>query len=128
MLLYMEASISVYRFIRFLSMILKNMFIDVDIANRGSMWYDTIKNKSRSYRLIVSHFEQLRRHKSYKEKRNLPLRVISDETGLSQGTILRVKNATMARISLSTVESLCRYFDAKSLSELIEYVPDQPTE
>ena len=75
--------------------------------------------------MIVSHFEQLRRHKCYKEKRDLPVRVIAEETGLSQGAILRVKNVTMERISLTTLEALCRYFKLRSLSELIEYIPDE---
>ena len=74
--------------------------------------------------MISSHFEDLRRRKEYIERRDLPIRKISEETGLSQGAILRVKNATMERISLSTLETLCRYFDVKSLSDLIEYVPD----
>ena len=73
--------------------------------------------------MIVSHFEDLRRHKEYRERRDLTVRRISEETGLSQGAILRVKNATMARISLSTLEALCRYFDVKALNELIEYMP-----
>lgn len=74
--------------------------------------------------MISSHFEDLRRRKEYLERRDLPIRKISEETGLSQGAILRVKNATMERISLSTLEALCRYFDVKSLSDLIEYEPD----
>jgi DNA-binding Xre family transcriptional regulator len=75
--------------------------------------------------LILSHFEDLRRHKEYRERRDLPIRIISEETGLSQGAILRVKNATMARISLSTLERLCRYFGVKSIAELIEYKADE---
>lgn len=75
--------------------------------------------------MIASHFENLRRRKEYLEKRDLPIRKISEETGLSQGAILRVKNATMERISLSTLEALCEYFNVKSLSDLIEYVPDE---
>ena len=74
--------------------------------------------------MISSHFEDLRRRKEYIERRDLSIRRISEETGLSQGAILRVKNATMERISLSTLEALCRYFNVKSLSDLIEYVPD----
>ncbi len=74
--------------------------------------------------MIVSHFEDLRRHKEYIERRDLSIRKISEETGLSQGAILRVKNATMARVSLSTLEALCRYFTVKGLNELIEYVPE----
>ena len=74
--------------------------------------------------MILSHFEDLRRHKEFLERRNLPIRTISEETGLSQGTILRVKNLKMERVYLSTLETLCRYFGVKSISELMEYVPD----
>jgi len=74
--------------------------------------------------MMTSHFEQLRRHKAYREKRNLPIRTISEETGLSQGAILRVKNLKMERVYLSTLERLCSYFEVQSLSELIEFVPN----
>lgn len=75
--------------------------------------------------MIRSHFEDLRRLKEFQERRNLPIRAIAEETGLSQGAVLRVKNVTMARISLSTLETLCRYFAVKSLCDLIEYVLDE---
>lgn len=78
--------------------------------------------------MMTSHFEDLCRHKAYVEKRKLPIRTISKETGLSQGAILRVKNLKLERVYLSTLETLCRYFAVKSLSELIEYVPDTEEE
>ena len=53
------------------------------------------------------------------------IRVIAEETGLSQGAILRVKHVKMERVSLSTLETLCRYFGTNSLCDLIEYVPDE---
>src|SRR3989442_879600 len=75
--------------------------------------------------MMRSHFEQLRRHKAYIEQRDLPIRTIAQETGLSQGAILRLKSLKMERVYLSTLESLCRYFDVHSLSDLIEYVRDE---
>jgi DNA-binding Xre family transcriptional regulator len=78
--------------------------------------------------MIRSFFEDLRRHKAYQERRNLPIRIISEETGLSQGAILRLKNGNFARVSLSTLERLCRYFGVQSLSELIEFIPDEKQE
>lgn len=75
--------------------------------------------------MMRSHFEDLRRHKAFRERRDLPIRTIAQETGLSQGAILRVKNLKMERVYLSTLETLCRYFGVTSLSELIEYVPDE---
>ena len=74
--------------------------------------------------MIESHFEDLRRLKEFKEKRDLPIRTIALETGLSQGAILRVKNLTMERVYFTTLERLCSYFSVKSLADLIEYVPD----
>ena len=73
--------------------------------------------------MLRSHFEDLRRHKAFRERRDLPIRIIAEETGLSQGAILRVKNVNMERISLSTLERLCSYFDVKSLCDLIELRP-----
>ena len=76
--------------------------------------------------MMRSHFEQLRRQKAYLEKRDLSIRMIAEETGLSQGALLRVKNLKMERVYLSTLETLCRYFGVKSLADLMEYVPDDP--
>ena len=76
--------------------------------------------------MMESHFDDLRRLKELKERRDLPIRTISLETGLSQGAILRVKNLTLERVYFSTLERLCLYFTVKSLSDLIEYVPDVP--
>ena len=75
--------------------------------------------------MMRSHFEGLRRLKEFREGRDLSIRTIAEETGLSQGAILRVKNVTMERISLTTLERLCRYFNVKSLSDLIEYGTDE---
>ena len=74
--------------------------------------------------MMRTHFEQLRRKKAFEEHRDLPIRKIAEETGLSQGAILRVKNLKLERVYLSTLERLCSYFGVASLSELIEYVPE----
>jgi DNA-binding Xre family transcriptional regulator len=78
--------------------------------------------------MMRSHFEQLRRRKAFVEQRDLPIRTISEETGLSQGAILRVKNLKMERVYLSTLERLCRYFSVDSVSELIEFVKEDAEE
>lgn len=78
--------------------------------------------------MMRSHFDDLRRLKEYRERRELPIRTIAEETGLSQGAVLRVKNLKMERIYLSTLERLCHYFSVQSLAELIEYIPDENTE
>lgn len=76
--------------------------------------------------MIKSNFDDLRRRKAYREHRNLPLRVIARETGLSLGAINRLKNERFERVYLSTLEKLCTYFAVATLSELIEFVPDAP--
>jgi len=75
--------------------------------------------------MIVSHFEDLRRLKELRERRDLSIRTIAEETGLSQGAILRIKNVTLERVCLPTLERLCRYFNVKSLSDLLEYGPEE---
>ncbi len=73
--------------------------------------------------MICSRFDDLRREKSYKEKRNLSLRTIAQETGLAVGTVQRLNNGDMERVYLSTLDTLCGYFGLKEVGELIEYVP-----
>ena len=75
--------------------------------------------------MIRSHFEDLRRRKEYLENRDLPIRVVAEETGLSQSTVMRIKNVSMDMVFMSALETLCSYFDVKSLSELIEYEPEE---
>lgn len=74
--------------------------------------------------MFVSHFEVLRRTKALKENRDISLRRVAAESGLSLATIQRVKSGNMERLYLSTLDTLCRYFAVKSVSELIEYRPE----
>lgn len=69
---------------------------------------------------ITSHFDRLRRAKAHHENRDLPLRVIAEETGLSVNTLQRVRRNQMERVYLSTIETLCRYFGASRIDDLIE--------
>ena len=75
--------------------------------------------------MIHSHFEDLRRLKALRDRRALPLRTIVAETGLSMGSLLRIKNLKTDRISLATLVTLCRYFEVKSISELLEWDPEE---
>lgn len=75
--------------------------------------------------MIHSNFEDLRRAKAFREKRDLPLRLIAEETGLSVNAIQRIRNSEIKRIQLTTLEKLCLYFAVSSISELIEYSPSE---
>jgi DNA-binding Xre family transcriptional regulator len=76
--------------------------------------------------MIKSKFEKLRREKSARENRDLPMRVIAAETGLALGTVQRLNKGDMERVYLSTLDKLCGYFKVKEIGELIEYeVPNE---
>lgn len=76
--------------------------------------------------MLVSKFDDLRRHKAYVEKRDLTLRVIAKEANLSVTTVNRVSKGDIASVHVSTLESLCRFFQVKSIAELVEYKPEEP--
>lgn len=75
--------------------------------------------------MLISKFGDLRRHKAYIEKRNLPLRKIAEETGLALGTIQRLNRGNVGTMSLATIETLCRYFKVASIADLVEYTPGE---
>lgn len=77
-------------------------------------------------RMLISKFDTLRRKKAYEEGRDLPLRTVSAETGLSFATLQRFSKSKISAVSGTTLEILCAYFDVKSISELVEYVKDAP--
>ena len=77
-------------------------------------------------RMLKSNYENLRRRKEFKEARDLPLRVVAEETGLSTSTLQRVKKSQVKNITVEVLDKLCGYFGAKSLCELVEYIPDAP--
>ena len=74
--------------------------------------------------MIRCKFDDLRRAKALKEKRDLSVRTVASETGLATGTIQRIRHGTMERVYISTLDRLCRYFSVEQIGELIEYVPE----
>ncbi|HEY0073409.1 MAG TPA: helix-turn-helix domain-containing protein [Abditibacteriaceae bacterium] len=74
--------------------------------------------------MMKSNFETLRRRKASNEDRKLILKTIAEETGLSLGAVHRVSTGQIEKIHLSTLDTLCGYFNVQSISELVEYVPD----
>lgn len=75
--------------------------------------------------MIRTRLPELRRKKEYEERRRLPLRVLSAETGLAVNTLQRFLRGDLERVSLATLDRLCRYFDVASIADLIEFVPDE---
>ena len=73
--------------------------------------------------MIRSRIKRLRLDKEEQEGRKLPYHVISEETGLSQGVLVRLMNSNFERVETPTLNALCKYFDC-GIGELLEYVPD----
>ena len=78
-----------------------------------------------NYTLISSNFQRLRRQKAAQENRDLPLRVIADESKLALGTVHKISTGEISGVRLSSIDALCAYFGVGSISELIEYKPQQ---
>ena len=76
--------------------------------------------------MIRSRFDRLRREKSARENRDLPLRTLAEETGLALGTVQRINKGDIERVYLSTLDTLCTYFGINDIGELIEYIPSNP--
>ena len=73
--------------------------------------------------MITTRFDELRRGKGLRENRDLSLRQVAQETGLSLNALQRLRKGAAERVALSTLEKLCDYFDLESLCELIERSP-----
>jgi DNA-binding Xre family transcriptional regulator len=49
---------------------------------------------------------------------------VASQTGLNVSTISKLYHNYFERIDTNTIESLCRYFELKSLSDLLEIDPE----
>ena len=76
--------------------------------------------------MIRSNLNMLRARKETAEGRKLPYRVISEETGLSQGVLVRLMNSDFERIETPTLDAICAYFGCQ-VGELLYYVPGEKT-
>lgn len=74
--------------------------------------------------MFISHYDKLRRQKEARENRDLTVRVVAEETGLSSATINKMKSSEVHGITLTSLGKLCEYFGVKSVSHLVEWQPD----
>jgi putative transcriptional regulator len=70
--------------------------------------------------MIVSKLPLLRVMKEAREGRKLPYRIIAEETGLSQGVLVRMMNSEFERVETPTLDALCKYFGC-GIGDLLEY-------
>lgn len=73
--------------------------------------------------MIISKVPELRFEKERREKRKLPIRVISEETGLSAGAIHRLLQEDVERVDTATLNTLCGYFEC-GVGDLLQYVKE----
>ena len=78
--------------------------------------------------MIRSQLKRLRFNKEEAEGRKLTYKTITEETGLSEGVIVRLMNSNFDRVDTQTLNAMCAYFQC-DLCDLLEYVPDaEPAE
>lgn len=65
--------------------------------------------------------------KNLLEQHNISQIGLAQETGLSPGTVGKLARGEFTRIDENTVITLCKYFNLKSISELIE-IEREPNE
>lgn len=75
--------------------------------------------------MIRAKFNRLRREKAFKENRDISLRTLAAETGLSLSTVQRLNKGELERVYLSTLDTVARYFAIDNIGQLLEYIPDE---
>ncbi len=77
--------------------------------------------------MIRSNLDLLRVQKERQEGRRLPYRVIAEETGLSQGVLVRLMSQEFERVDRGSLNTLCGYFGV-GVGDVLEYLPDKIVE
>ncbi len=73
--------------------------------------------------MIRSRLNILLAKKGHQEGRKLTYRVVSEETNLSQGVLVRLNRDNFGRLDTATLDSLCRYFGC-GVGDLLVHVPN----
>ena len=75
--------------------------------------------------MIICQLSRLRREKSLRDNRDISLRAVAREAGLSMQTIQRISRGEIERVYLSTLNALCVYFEVKEVGQLLQFVPEE---
>ena len=54
------------------------------------------------------------------ERANLDQKTVADRTGLSPTTVGKIYRGHFERLDMGTIETLCKFFGLKSISQLID--------
>lgn len=76
--------------------------------------------------MIRSRLSILLAEKGVREGRKITYRVLSEETGLSQGVFVRLNDnlTEQDRVQIGSLDILCRYLDC-TVCDLLEYTPEE---
>ena len=77
--------------------------------------------------MIRFRLTELLADRSFKEGRRIEWQEVAEGAGIHRTTLSRLLNVRGYNASVSTLDSVCRYFNCK-LGELAEYVPDSEVE
>lgn len=75
---------------------------------------------------VNNRFSILLGEKRMREKRNIPLTEIAENTGISYPTLLAWANNQVTRYDVPVINALAKYFGIKDINELLEYVEESP--
>jgi putative transcriptional regulator len=73
---------------------------------------------------VNNRFAILLAEKRVKERRNISLAEISEETGISRRALYAWENNSVTRFDVPVIDALCKYFGIKP-GDLFEYIEDE---
>lgn len=74
---------------------------------------------------INNRFAILLAEKRIKERRNISLQEVAEETGVSRQALYKWENNMVNRFDVPVIDALCRYFEVEP-GALFQYVPSDP--
>ncbi len=73
---------------------------------------------------VNNRFAVLLAEKRVKERRNISLAEVAEDTGVSRRALYAWENNNVNRFDVPVINALCHYFKIKP-GDLFEYVPDE---
>jgi DNA-binding Xre family transcriptional regulator len=78
--------------------------------------------------MVKLRLDQLIREKQVEWQRDITYREIADSTNVSQSALVHLRKGRSKRVALDVLDSLCKFFACQSITEIIEYIPDDQSE
>ena len=72
-------------------------------------------------RIKYKHFLE---DKKFRDKRKYTIADVTDMTGISRATLMRIANTPGYSAGLDAIDALCKFFECTP-GELLEFIPDE---